>query len=284
MLEELAFFALSFVPVDSHASVARGAWLARPSYADRTSASEPFEEDRAALGSYSRGGLLGAQWLPRLFAEAEQPLAALKHAAQTPFAELRGDRRINPSAYAAIRRGDSTLTELLLCDMALAAGAFARDVADELEVQKRGLRPSLHDALAELAEIAPRLQSVVPILAVSLGISGRIFPEDGPPTIYVGGSEGPVGPASRESGLLALHELAVLGALASASTLTSEEDADYIKSERAAIDAVNVLVRGTTFEDDQARRLARLDLSALPEPLAHAELARHVVERLRCPE
>ncbi len=268
--EELVFFALSFVPVASGADEgpAKAASISRPKWAT-TSASRPFEEDREALRAYSRG-VLSAQWLPRLFAERSDARGLLHLAAKTPFEELGDKPGIEPFAYATMRGSDSRLTELLLCDMALAITSFEREALPILEERKAACAPSIEAALVELGEIVPRLQSVEPTVAAMLGISGRVFSEPAGPAIYVGLADEEPFVAAREAALLAVHELAVFLA----------EDV-YGSAERAAIDAVSVLVRGTTFEADHERRLARFDLSILPNAGACVGLAGRVVDALR---
>jgi len=270
LYEEMAFFALSFVPLASSAGegAAKAARISRPNWAT-TSASRPFEEDREALLAYSRG-ILSAQWLPRLFAEKADVRSLLRATAKTPFEELGDKPGIEPLAYAAMRGSDSRLTELLLCDMALAATGFEREVGPILEERKAARLPSVEAALVELGEIVPRLQSVEPTVAAMLGISGRVFSEPAGPAIYVGLADEEPSVASREAALLAVHELAVFLA----------EDV-YVRAERAAIDAVSVLVRGTAFEADHERRLARFDLSMLPNAGACVGLAGRVVDALR---
>ena len=269
--EELGFFALSFVPVATGPveSAAKAARIFRPKWAT-PSASRPFEEDREALLAYSHGGILSAQWLPRLFAEKADVHSLLRVAAKTPFEELGAHAGIEPYAYATMRGSDSRLTELLLCDMALAVTAFEHEVVPILEERRAACVPSVEAALVELGAIVPRLQCVEPTLAGMLGVSGRVFPGPEGPTIYVGLADAEPSSAAREAALLALHELAVFLA----------NDA-YSWAERAAIDAVSVLVRGTAFEADHARRLARFDLSMLPKAGACLELAGHVVDALR---
>ena len=191
-------------------------------------------------------------------------------AAKTPFEELGDKPGIEPLAYAAMRASDSRLTELLLCDMALAMTSFVREAVPILEERKAACAPYIEAALVELGEIVPRLQSVEPTVAAMLGISGRVFPGPDGPAIYVGLADEEPFVAAREAALLAVHELAVFLA----------EDV-YGSAERAAIDAVSALVRGTAFEADHERRLARFDLSMLPNAGACVGLAGRVVDALR---
>ena len=253
--EELAFFALSYVHVMHDADVeTRAARLFRTNHASHTEAARPFEDDRLALQALAGSGLLFAQSLPRLFASARDLRATLRRAAQVPFAELASHEGIRQDAHAAMGRGDTRLAELLLCDMALAADAFLRDVAEGSFATTAAQVPQVEGALVALRALAPCVGEVDVVVCAALGFCGRVFPSAARTLIYLGVAPEDLILSAREAALLVLHEIAVTAA-----------NGPYASAERAAISAVTELVRGSDFEADHGRRLARFDLASLAD-------------------
>lgn len=263
--EELTFFALGAVPVAEGASTeTRAASLAHVGIGAGSSARAPFEDDRDALLALSSTGLLTAQWLPVLAApEAARPW--LVEAAKRPFDALGEVSGTDAVVHARMRRADTRLSELLLCDMALAHDTFVTDLLPTVKADDL-LLSRLASTLAELEATFPGLGRAGVVATALLGPSGRVFRRS-QTLVFVGFSK--TFPEPDEAALLALHEVAVLAA-----------SAPYAEAERAAIDAIGRLVQGTRFEPVFARRIGRLDLRALAPRGTVDALERAVVEEL----
>lgn len=263
--EELTFFALGAVPVAVGASPeTRAASLAHVGIGAGSPARAPFEDDRDALLTLSSGGLLTAQWLPVLAAEdAARPWVV--EAAKRAFEDVGALEATDTRVHARMLRSETRLSELLLCDMALAYDPFANDLLPKVRASD-GALSRLESSLGELAATMPGLTRAHGVVTALLGPSGRVFPGQ-QPTVFIGLSSNHED--ADEAALLALHEVAVVAA-----------NAPYAMAERAAIDAVTRLVRGTRFEHAAARRVERLDLGALAPRGSVDALERTVVEAL----
>ncbi|MFO0643629.1 MAG: hypothetical protein U0183_30665 [Polyangiaceae bacterium] len=263
--EELTFFALGAVPVAEGASAeTRAASLTHVGIGRGSAARAPFEDDRDALLALSSTGLLTAQWLPVLAApEAARPWVV--EAAKRPFDALGEIFGTDARVHARMRRSDTRLAELLLCDMALAYDTFVTELLPAVQADEPS-RERLADTLAELEGRLPGLGRASVVATALLGPSGRVF-RDTQPIVFIGFSK--TFPDVDEAALLALHEVAVLAA-----------NAPYAEAERAAIDAVGRLVQGTRFEPFFARRVGRLDLRALAPRGTVEALERAVIEEL----
>ena len=219
---------------------------------------------RDALLALSSEGLLTAQWLPVLATrDAARPWVV--EAAKRAFDELAAVEGTDTRVHARMLRSDTRLAELLLCDMALAYDPFANDLLPTVRASERAFS-RLTSALGELAATMPGLAHARLVVTALLGPSGRAFAGI-QPTVFIGFSN--IHNDADEAALLALHEVAVVAA-----------NAPYAEAERAAIDAVTRLVRGTRFEPAAARRVARLDLGALAPRGSVDALERAIVEAL----
>ncbi|MBK8217314.1 MAG: hypothetical protein IPK71_26610 [Myxococcales bacterium] len=263
--EELTFFALGAVPIAHGSSTeTRAASLAHVGIGRGSSARAPFEDDRDALLALSSTGLLNAQWLPVLAApESARPW--LVEAAKRPFDALGEVSGTDAVVHGRMRRADTRLSELLLCDMALAHDTFVTDLLPTVQADAPSLS-RLASTLAELEATFPGLGRASVVATALLGPSGRVF-RLSQTIVFVGFSQ--TFPDPDEAALLALHEVAVLAA-----------NAPYAEAERAAIDAIGHLVQGTRFEPVFARRIRRLDLRALVPRGTVDEIERAVVEEL----
>jgi hypothetical protein len=263
--EELTFFALGAVPVAEGASPeTRASSLTHVGIGVGSAARAPFEDDRDALLALSTGGLLNAQWLPVL-ASPDAARSWVFEAGRRPFDELAGVDGTNAAAHARMRRADTRLAELLLCDMALAHDTFANDLLPTVRADDPSLS-RLASTLDELGATLPGLGRASVVATALLGPSGRVF-GTAQPMVFVGFSR--EWRDEDEAALLVLHEVAVVAA-----------NAPYAEAERAAIDGVARLVEGTRFEPVHARRLGRLDLRALAPRGTVDALERTVIEAL----
>ncbi len=249
--EELAFFALSLVPVPRSADpVARAAQLPRPSWGAPVAG--PFHEDRAAIAALAAAGVLTAQHLPRLF----QDLAGARRVGARALAELTPSEVASPVALATIQRGDARLAELLFCDLLLAEEELARHALPSAREAVASALAPVRAAVARLARLAPSLAPTTRagpqiVLTSALGGAGRVYREAERCCIYAS-LPCPTREPFEATALLVLHELAVaLGPRA------------HRIAERAALDAVAELVQGTAFAPAFRARTQDLDLRSL---------------------
>ena len=225
----------------------------------------PFLEDRAALGALATAGVLTAQQLPRLF----HHLADLERLSSRGLGELDASDVASPHALREIRGGDARLAELLFCDMQLACSAFVRQTRALTHARVELALGPLTDALGRLAVHAPALANAEVVLTAALGRSGRVYLDAPRPVIYAGLPREAPTPFDTIA-LLVLHELAVVLGPGS-----------YRLAERASLDAVTTLVAGTPFATPFARRVERLDLSAIASSKEARDATADVLKRLR---
>ncbi len=250
--EELAYVALSSVGVAAGTRGAtRAAVLERVDDPRLVTTTATFDENQEALTYLAGEGLLVAQGLPRLFSGVGDLPSFLRRAGRATFADLATFAETHAPTHAAMARGDTRLSELLLCDMALASEAFVNEGFLALHARASAALADVHAALAELSAIVPAVLEPRIVVCAALGISGRVFPDSGTLTIHAGVTSDEA--RGREAALLVLHEIAVARARA-----------PYAEAERAAIDAVGRCVKDTSFADDYDRRLARFSLANLP--------------------
>lgn len=265
--EELAYFALSRVPIPKQASLpARSAaFVGARSGAASEETARPFDEDRPALLALAQNGVLTAQHLPRLFPDVEAFLATAKKSVR----ELSTDDGADADCLLALQSGDARLAELLLCDMALAASSFEATEGAEAEARTTSALPAVKANVRALAATAPQLASLDIVVTAELARAGRGFLRRARPLAYVGLAAGEDAAAATHATLVALHELAVMLG-----------PADHAIAERAAIDACAMLVQKTAFRDAFAERIASLDLSAIATREAAEDATRAVLARL----
>lgn len=250
--EELAYVALSSVGVAAGTRGAtRAAVLQRVDDPRLVTTTAIFDENQEALTYLAGDGLLVAQNLPRLFSEVDDLPSFLRRAGRARFADLTTFAETDGRTHATMARGDTRLSELLLCDMALASEAFVNEGFPALQARATAALADVRGALEELAAIVPAVLEPKVVVCAALGFSGRVFHEAGNFTVHAGVTNHEAG--GREAALLVLHEIAVARARA-----------PYAEAERAAIDAVGRCVKDTSFADDYDRRLARFSLANLP--------------------
>lgn len=267
--EELAFVALSQVVVPEGARTeARAAALRAVSLPALEETYARFAESDAAYRALAADGVLVAQLLPRLF-RADAPLVpTLREAAKRAFSELGALEATNPQVHRAMSRGAVALSELLLCDMALAAPAFAAEGYPALATHTEAAIDPLRDALATIEGLVPRIGVARVVACAALGISGRVYGTPDVPLVYAGVGEGEDAPTM--AALLVLHEVAVVNARA-----------PYAVAERAAIDAVTEVVAGSALESAHARRIGQFSLDSLAATATAATVRDRLVALLR---